>query len=320
MLDLDPNPPIRVPVVDLRDWNNEATSARFARSFGEALREFGFVRVRGHQLSPEVIEGAYAASQEFFALSAEVKSSYIVEGSAGQRGYTPFRAESAKDRELPDLKEFWHAGRELDPEHPLQAVYAENVWPKEVSDFRSKIRSLYRSLDSCGDQLLAALAFYLDVGPETFSEMTRDGDTVLRLLHYPALEDNTLLPGAVRAAAHEDINLLTLLISSTSSGLELKLRDGTWLAVNPEPGEIVVDSGDMMSRITGGYIPATTHRVTNPEDHQSDRYSLPFFVHPRPDAMLRVIPHFNRTRGNQAHEDILAGDFLRQRLTALGLS
>ena len=152
-----------------------------------------------------------------------------------------------------------------------------------------------------------------------FAQLTRDGDTVLRLLHYPALDDNTVLPGAVRAAPHEDINLLTLLITSTSSGLELKRRDGTWLAVNPERDEIVVDSGDMMSRITDGYIPATTHRVVNPADGQSQRFSLPFFVHPRPDAMLRVIPHYRDRSRPEPTQDVQAGDFLQERLKNLGL-
>jgi len=309
-----------VPVVDLRDWQDELSSARFARSFGKALREFGFVRVKGHGLPTEVIEAAYSSCRSFFALPAASKSRYVVNGAAGQRGYTPFRAESAKDRDIPDLKEFWHVGRDLSADHPLTEVYPTNVWPEEVSEFRSTVGALYASLDSCATQLLEALAFFLDVGPETFSEITRDGDTVLRLLHYPALDDNTLLPGAVRAAAHEDINLITLLISSTDSGLELKLRDGSWLAVNPEPGEIVVDSGDIMSRLTEGYIPATTHRVTNPGDGQSQRFSLPFFVHPRPDATLQVIPQYRNGSQITPTEDILAGDFLHQRLQSLGLT
>ena len=319
MHDLAPTQPSRIPVVDLRDWKDEASSARFARAFGGALQEFGFVRVRGHKLHSELIEGAYAASREFFSLPADVKKRYVVEGAAGQRGYTPFRAESAKDRDLPDLKEFWHVGRDLEASHPLRAEYSPNVWPAEVRDFRDRVAALYDSLDHCAEQLLSALAFYLDVGPETFLSMTQDGDTVLRLLHYPAMDDNTLVPGAIRAAAHEDINLLTLLISSTSSGLELKLRDGNWLAVSPEPGEIVVDSGDMLSRITDGHIPATTHRVTNPQDGASERFSLPFFVHPRPDAVLSVIPHFRRVSRSKPSEDITAGDFLRERLEALGL-
>lgn len=309
-----------VPVVDLRDWQDELSSARFARAFGEALREFGFVRVRGHGLATEVIDAAYASCRALFALPTSLKNRYMLEGAAGQRGYTPFCAESAKDRDLPDLKEFWHVGRNLPADHPLTRVYPANVWPEEVPTFQPNVGALFANLDLCATQLLEALAFYLDVSPETFSNITSDGDTVLRLLHYPALDDNTLLPGSVRAAAHEDINLLTLLIASTDPGLELQLRDGTWLPVNPEPGEIVVDSGDIMARITEGYIPATTHRVTNPDDSQSARYSLPFFVHPRPDALLRVIPQYRDASRITPTEDILAGTFLHQRLIALGLT
>ena len=309
-----------VPVVDLRDWQDELSSARFAQAFGEALREFGFVRVRGHALTHELIDSVYTSCRSLFALPTPIKNHYLVDGAAGQRGYTPFRAESAKDQDLPDLKEFWHVGRDLPPDHPLTTIYPANVWPEELPTFRPNVSALFASLERCADQLLEALAFYLDVGPETFSSITTDGDTILRLLHYPALEDNTFVPGAVRAAAHEDINLLTLLVTSTDPGLELQLRDGTWLAVNAEPGEIVVDSGDIMARITEGYIPAPTHRVTNPDDGQSERYSLPFFVHPRPDALLRVIPQYRDASRFKPTEDILAGRFLRQRLTALGLT
>ena len=319
MSELEPSTDQNIPVVDLRDWGEELTSARFAREFGEALRDFGFVRVRGHLLAEDHVEEAYTQSQQFFELPTETKVRYVVANAAGQRGYTPFRAESAKDRSIPDLKEFWHVGRQLDPADPLRVTYGDNVWPDEVSNFRSSMTRLYEQLDSCASRLLDALAFFLDVEPEFFTTLTDRGDAVLRVLHYPALEDNTMLPGAVRAAAHEDINLITLLVSSTNSGLEIQRRDGSWLTVRSEPGEIIVDSGDMMSRITGGYLPATTHRVRNPDDEQSARFSLPFFVHPRPDAVLSVIPHFKDPSQTHPHEDITAGEFLRSRLSSLGL-
>ncbi len=311
--------PLSVPVVDLRDWDDELTSPRFARAFGDALREFGFVRVRGHQLDTDVVDEAYAASKDLFRLPSATKHRYVVKGAAGQRGYTPLKTESAKDCDLPDLKEFWHVGRELPEGHPLSDIYSGNVWPEEIDSFRPRVSALYESLDNCASKLLRALAFYLDVPENSFEDLTRDGDTVLRLLHYPPLDDSTVLPGAVRAAAHEDINLITLLITSTTSGLELKLRDGSWLSVNPQPGEIVVDSGDMMCRITDGYLPATTHRVVNPDDGHSERFSLPFFVHPRPDATLKVIEHYRNPALPEPTPDILAADFLGERLVALGL-
>ena len=309
----------QVPVVDLRDFSDPEKKAAFIQVTGDAIKDFGFVRVRGHNLDPETVENAYKACKRFFYLPRDLKMRYLVPGGAGQRGYTPYRAEHAKDTTVPDLKEFWHVGRELTGDHPLADVYPENLWPEEVPDFRPAMLALYDELETCSQVLLRALAIYLGEPEGSLVEMTRDGNTILRALHYPALDDHTFIPGAVRAAAHEDINFITLLITSTASGLQLLTRDGKWLDVNAEPGEIVADSGDMLSRITNGYLPATTHRVVNPDDGATIRFSLPFFVHPRPDTVLRVLPSCRGEGFPTPPPDITGQAFLDERLEELGL-
>jgi isopenicillin N synthase-like dioxygenase len=306
-----------VPVVDLR--SRPASERLFAHQLGDALRDYGFVRVRGHGLDRALVEAAYEAARVFFALPLDVRSRYLVAGGAGERGWTPFGAEHAKDSETPDLKEFWHTGRELPPEHPVAAMYPPNLWPAEVPAFRGAMLDLYRALEAVAGELLTAIEQYLELAPGALTELTRDGNTILRALHYPPLARVQVPAGAVRAAAHEDINFITLLIASTSEGLQILRRDGTWLDVDAEEGEIIADVGDMLHRVTNGFLPATTHRVVNPTGSTSARYSMPFFVHPRPDAVLRVI---DRCRGPEfppPPPDITGRAFLWQRLAALGL-
>lgn len=307
-----------VPVVDLEHWRSGAQQSDFVRELGEALRSYGFVRVRGHGVSPELIERAYTVAKSFFYQPRDAKMALVVPGQSGQRGYTPFRAESAKYTDVPDLKEFFHVGRELDPEHSLGGRYVPNRWP-ELSGFRGTLLDLYRSLESVSKELLAALALHLKLEASHFVNMAVDGDSVLRLLHYPATDDTTYIPGAIRAAAHEDINFITLLLASTASGLEILRRDGTWIPVNAEKGELVVDSGDMMNRLTNGVIPATTHRVINPEDGTTERFSMPFFVHPRPEVSLATLPQFRGEGFPEPPEDLDARTYLLNRLESLGL-
>ena len=307
-----------VPLIDMADWSHPDRRRGFISTLGEALERFGFVRVRGHVVDAALIERAYDRLSVFFDQPMEEKRKLYLEGMQGQRGYTPFRMEHAKDQDLPDLKEFWHVGREFDTAHPLAQVYAANVWP-ELADFRDVLLEVYGALEQCSLELLDALDKYLGNPEGTLRGMAQDGNTILRALHYPAMDDHTFIPGAIRAAAHEDINLITLLITSTASGLQLQRRDGSWMDVNAEPGEIIVDSGDMLARITNGVLPATTHRVVNPPDGGTRRFSLPFFVHPRPDVVLRV---FDKCRGPgfpTPKDDITADEFLKKRLAAIGL-
>jgi isopenicillin N synthase-like dioxygenase len=307
-----------VPLIDMADWSHPDRRRDFISTLGDALEQFGFIRVRGHMVSSELVERAYERLSVFFDQPMDEKRKLYLEGLQGQRGYTPFRMEHAKDETLPDLKEFWHVGREFETGHPLADVYAANVWP-ELDGFREVLLEVYDALETCAHKLLDALDKYLGNPEGTLRGMALDGNTILRALHYPAIDDHTFIPGAIRAAAHEDINLITLLITSTASGLQLQRRDGSWMDVNAEPGEIIVDSGDMLARITNGILSATTHRVVNPPDGASRRFSLPFFVHPRPEVILRV---FERCQGPgfpQPKPDISADEFLKKRLTAIGL-
>jgi isopenicillin N synthase-like dioxygenase len=312
----------RIPTVHLSHYTRGTPGERerFVRVFGDGLKEFGFVTVDDHGIEDALIRRTYADVERLFRQPEEVKKRYLVEGGAGQRGYTGFGQEHAKNRTVGDLKEFWHVGRELAPEHPLIRSYGRNLWPEEVPTFRDHTLKLFSALEGAAAVMLEALADYFGVARNTFSDMIVEGNSVLRLIHYPPLKDR-FIPGAVRAAEHEDINLITLLCEGTSSGLELLTRDGEWLPVDTLKGQIVVDSGDMLSRVTNEVIPATTHRVVNPEGPQADveRYSLPFFVHPYPDCVLAPLS-VTETADNPARfAPITADAFLRQRLKEIGL-
>jgi isopenicillin N synthase-like dioxygenase len=309
-----------VPKVDLTDFADPSLRDGFVKALGSALVEYGFVRVTGHQVGPALTQPAYDVSRDFFALSEAEKLRFLVPGGAGERGYTPFGAEHAKDTPVPDLKEFWHTGRELPPEHPRARLYPRNQWPDDVvPGFRTAMLGLYGALERCAETLLQAIALYLGLPADQFTSLTEHGNTILRALHYPALDGVPRVPGAVRAAAHEDINFITLLVTSTASGLQILRRDGTWLPVDAEDGEIVADAGDMLARITNQAIAATTHRVVNPDDGRGARFSMPLFVHPRPDAVLSVPPACRGPGWPPAPPDITGHEFLHQRLAELGL-
>lgn len=311
----------QVPLVDLSDYTSGDPARRraFVQAVGDAIRDLGFVRVTGHGVVPEVIEPAYAAARSFFRLSEDDKLRYHVPGGGGERGYTPFGFEHAKDQPMPDMKEFWHVGRELPAGHRLEHVYPRNLWPAEVPEFKPALLRAYAALEEASVVLLEALALYIGEEADAFTRITRDGNTILRPIHYPPLDEEHWIPGAIRAAEHEDINFITLLMTSTSAGLELLTRDGEWMPANALPGEILADTGDMISRITNGFLPATTHRVVNPEDGNTDRLSMPFFVHPQPDAVLRVFDRFRGPGFPEPAPDITGYGFLRERLREIGL-
>jgi isopenicillin N synthase-like dioxygenase len=312
----------RIPILDLSHFTNGTAKEReiFVQAWGEGLKEFGFVSLINHGVNSDVIASAYRDAARLFALPSEVKAQYEIPGGGGQRGFTSFGKEHAKNRKVGDLKEFWHVGRELEASHPKRSTYGFNPWPKEVPDFKKNMLSLYGALDAAAAVMLRALADYFALPSGTFADMAQDGNSVLRIIHYPPLKD-MFIPGGVRAAEHEDINLITLLCESTSSGLEILTRQGEWLAVDALKGQIVVDSGDMLSRITNEVVPSTTHRVVNPRSADDDtvRYSMPFFVHPYPDCMLRVLENCIRADNPKRYPDITADDFLLQRLREIGL-
>lgn len=310
----------KVPELSLRDYTDgDATAkANFVSDLFEGIKDYGFIILKDHNVPTDRLNEAYECSQKFFELPQEVKNKYVLENGKFQRGYTPFGKEHAKDAEVHDLKEFWHVGRELEQGHKLYSEYPQNIWPDEdINGFKSVFLNLYEKLDDTAAILLKALGEALELEESYFDNMIEDGNSILRLLHYPPIPEGTD-PRCVRAAAHEDINLITILVAATATGLELKDRDGSWLPVETQQNNLIVDAGDMLQRITNGVIPATTHRVVNPNDGTNDhRYSMPYFVHPHPKAVLSCI---DSCKGDGAKwEPISSHDFLMQRLKEIGL-
>jgi isopenicillin N synthase-like dioxygenase len=308
-----------IPTIDLNDFTagEGRTRARLIQTLGDGLREFGFLNVEGHGIDSSLIRGTYSLWQQFFELPEEVKRKYA--GVAGgARGFTPFGVEHAKDNPLPDLKEFWHVGQEIPEGHPYRDEYPPNLWPAELPQIQEPTVRLYKSLERVAENLLFALAEYFDLPRDTFASMMEWGNSILRIIHYPAVRADQL--PAVRAAAHEDINLITLLCEATDSGLEILTREGDWMPVASGEGQIVVDAGDMLSRFTNEVVPATTHRVVNPaEGSTRDRYSMPFFVHPYSACDLTIHERFVSADNPAKYPPITAGQFLEQRLREIGL-
>ncbi len=306
-----------IPVVDFRDWlsDDDSVRAAYVRTLGEALEEYGFVAVSHSATDPALIDRCYQAAEAAFALPEATKRAYETPDNGRQRGYTSFGVEHAKDQALPDLKEFWHVGRELPAGHPLASSgeIPPNLYPAEQPTFEPCFSALFAAQDHLVHELLRAVGAWLELPEGFFDGAIRDGNSVLRVIHYPPLGPSAP-EGAVRAAAHEDINLMTILPISREPGLELLTRGGEWISVNPPPGVMVIDTGDMMKLLTGGRLPATTHRVVNPPGASAHRarYSLPFFCHPHPDFLLK--PLWGEGRA------ITARDFLKERLVEIGVA
>jgi isopenicillin N synthase-like dioxygenase len=313
------SPTKTIQTVDLNDYTSgdAASRKRLIDTLGQGLQETGFLNVEGHGIDASLIDGTYDLWKRFFRLPDEVKRKYTDTVGEG-RGYTPFGVEHAKDSPLPDLKEFWHVGQEPPEGHPLRDEYPANVWPAEIPEIAEPTLRLYKSLERVAENLLRALAESFGLPRDTFSSMMDVGNSVLRIIHYPPVKPEH--DPAVRAAAHEDINLITLLCEATDSGLEILTRDGEWVAVESGPGQIVMDAGDMLSRFTNEVIPATTHRVVNPAaDAGRDRFSMPFFVHPYPSCDLTVHERFVSADNPPKFPPITAGQLLEQRLREIGL-
>lgn len=308
----------QVPTLSLKSFTdgNSQEQLQFIENLYVGLIEYGFIILKDHDVSQDLLDHGYHLLEKFYSLPVETKLKYAgVKG--GQRGYTPFGKEHAKDSPVMDLKEFWHVGREVPDGHRFASFYPKNVWPEEVPEFKEVFLKLYADLETAGKAMLQALTLPLDVPQHYFDTMVEDGNSILRMLHYPPIPKGAD-PRCVRAAAHEDINLITILPAATASGLQLKDRDGSWLDVDGKPGELIVDAGDMLARICNEVIPSTTHQVINtPAAVDSSRYSMPFFMHPNPEAILSCIPS---CRGSGAkYPDISAHDFLMQRLREIGL-
>ena len=293
-----------------------------ADELGRSFQQYGFAVIRDHGIPQELIDRAEALSKRFFALPDEVKRAYHIPGGGGARGYTPFGTEKAKDAKVHDLKEFWHVGRELPEGHRLAEFMADNVWPSEVAGFRETFSELYAAFEEAGGRVLEGIALHLGLDREFFAPTIEDGNSVMRLLRYPPLEGEEA-EGAIRAAAHGDINTITLLLGAEEAGLELLTAQGDWKAVAPPEGALVVNVGDMLDRLTNGKLRSTTHRVVNPRGDATyrARYSMPFFLHFRPDYVIETLPScIDADSGTAPPEPISSHDYLMQRLREIGLA
>ncbi len=291
----------------------------FAQELGKSFQDTGFAIVKDHPVDQAVIDKALEDTKAFFALPEAVKRAYFDPSKGGQRGYTPFATENAKGQTQKDLKEFWHVGRDLPDGHPYRELMPDNIAVSEVVSFDASTRALYHALDEMGAVLLRAIAKYLGLEENWFANTVDNGNSVLRLLHYPPIEGE---PQGVRAGAHEDINVITLLLGAEEAGLQAKTRDGEWMDVQPPEGALVINVGDMLQRLTNHVLPSTTHRVINPspERMRFSRYSTPFFLHFNPDFVIETLPGcISEDNPNRYPEGLSSHDYLQERLREIGL-
>jgi isopenicillin N synthase-like dioxygenase len=310
-----------IPTVDLAEYlsGDPARMKQFAHDLGTAYREVGFVAVSNHGVDNNLVDRFYAAVQQFFAMPVDVKQKYEVAGLAGQRGYTSFGKEHAKQSKAADLKEFWQFGQTVVGDDPVKAEYPENVEVAEMPDFNSLGVELYRNFERSGAHLLRAIADHLGLPTQYFDAHIHNGNSILRAIHYPPITSEP--DSAIRAEQHEDINLITLLVGASADGLEVMSKEGEWVPVKTEPGQIVVNVGDMLQRLTNDELRSTTHRVVNPprELWGTSRFSIPFFLHPRSEMDLTCLESCT-SADNPAHYDpITAGGYLDKRLREIGL-
>ncbi|EDM81205.1 oxidoreductase [Plesiocystis pacifica SIR-1] len=326
MTEASPDIVAKIPQLDIRrfDRGDDADRSAFVADLGDSLRTWGFVGIRGHELDEALIARAYAVLEGFFSLPTDDKMALHVEGGAGQRGYTAFGVEQAKDASVPDLKEFWHVGRDVPEGSDWGDSMAPNVWPDDdlVPGFRDTLSELYAALDDLSRRVLRAIALHLGLPGDYFETVVDHGNSILRPIHYPALGGEQGADGAVRAAAHGDINLITLLVGSGEPGLQLLARSGEWIPVSTIEGVVVCNVGDMLERLTNDVLPSTIHRVVNPPEpwRSKPRYSVPFFVHPNSEFSIETLSGcVSDERPNAYPEPINADAFLRQRLREIGL-
>ena len=291
----------------------------FADAIGASFRETGFAVIEDHPVDQHVIDAAIGAAKAFFALPDPAKLAYDGRAGGGQRGYTAFGTENAKGKAEADLKEFWHTGRDLPSDSPYRATMDETPSVHDVAAFDGATRELYDALDQMGQTILRGVALHLGLKEDWFDTRVNFGNSILRLLHYPP-QETPGPPGSVRAGAHEDINVITLLLGAEEPGLQVKHRSGEWLSVNPPAGALVINCGDMLQRLTAGILPSTTHRVVNPDPERSRfaRYSTPFFLHFNQDVLIEALEGCV-AEGGTPQPAITAQDYLMERLVEIGL-
>lgn len=305
-----------VPTLDARSTEND----RFAQALSAAYEEYGFVIIENHGIDKRIIDQCVDCFRRFFALPDAEKRRYQLPKGGGARGYTPFGIETAKGAKHHDLKEFWHVGRELPPGHPFAQFMAPNIWVDSIPGFRESTLSLYETFDALGRRLLAPIARSLKLPTNYFDDKVQLGNSVLRIIHYPPMPPEPT--ASVRAGAHEDINVITLLLGAEEPGLEVLSKRGEWLPINPAPGSLVCNVGDMLQRLTNRKLRSTTHRVVNPprERASNARYSLPFFLHFNPDFVIDTLPQcIDAAHPNQFPEPISSHDYLQERLREIKL-
>ena len=313
-----------VPSVDLEDFTADDVARRenFVRTLGNAFENIGFIAVKNHGLSDALTQKLYRSIKQFFDLPEAVKTSYEVEGLGGQRGYTAKGKEHAKGRKVGDLKEFYHIGQEIAEVDAARLGYPPNIFPQEVPEFKAATVEAYRTLETAGRQILRAIALYLELDEFYFDRQVNFGNSILRPIHYfPIADPLDIPPDAVRAAAHGDINLITLLMGASAEGLQVLRQDGKWIPVTTLGDRIVVNVGDMLERLTNKKLRSTVHRVVNPTEDlwHTPRYSIPFFMHPVSKMNLTVLPNCIDEQHPKQFADITAGEFLTQRLREIGL-
>ena len=310
-----------IPSINLADFtsNDPNRKQKFVDEIGSAFEEIGFVSLSNHFLDDALVEKLYSEVKAFFDLPEETKKKYEREDLGGQRGYISFGKEHAKGKKEGDLKEFWHFGQEPDKDANLVEDYPENIEVQELPKFNEVGMQAYNMLEKTGVYVLRALALYIGLNEFYFDHWARNGNSILRPIHYPPIESEP--KGAVRAGAHGDINLITLLMGASAGGLQVKRKDGEWIDAKPKDDELVINVGDMLERHTNNKLRSTIHRVVNPpkEEWDKPRYSIPFFLHPRSDMRLDCLEECIDEDHPKQYEDITAGEFLHQRLVEIGL-
>ncbi len=310
-----------IPLVDLSSFinGNEVERSAFVKQLSDAFRSVGFVGVTNHGIPKDLIDDFYTYAYDFFRLPTSTKKQYEIEDLAGQRGYTAFGKEHAKQSTVADLKEFFQIGQIVMAEDPMKAMYPDNVQVTESPNFTRTGEALYEAFEQAGAALLEAIGIHLDLGMDYFTKKIYQGNSILRAIHYPPITEEPA--SAIRAEQHEDINLITLLVGASAGGLQLLNKEGEWLDIVPEDDEIVVNVGDMLQRLTNDYLKSTTHRVVNPprELWHTPRLSIPFFLHPKYNMDLSCLEHCVTPEQPLRYEPITAGEYLEERLREIGL-
>lgn len=310
-----------IPKLDLSLFTHGTAQQKlqFVSELGHAYEHIGFVAIRNHGIPAQMLENLYHQIQNFFDLPDEIKIKYDDANGGGQRGYTGFGKEHAKNRNAGDLKEFWHFGQYQEADFSNLPSYPINKFVTELPDFNSVGENIFKSLETTGIQILRSIALHLNLNEFYFDDKVTHGNSILRAIHYPPIVADP--NDAIRAGEHEDINLITLLVGASADGLEVLNKDGEWVQVTEVEDHIVVNVGDMLQRLTNDQLKSTTHRVVNPPRNLwgSPRYSIPFFLHPRPDVRLDCLPQCFGTDNPKRYEDCSAMEFLTQRLREIGL-